>query len=415
MEHLIKRKLLEDLKKHLSQKEMSLVIGPRQAGKTTLMMLLKEYLEKKGERTLFLNLDFEQDKPFFESQSSLINRIKLEFGSKKGYVFIDEIQRKENAGLFLKGIYDLNVPYKMIISGSGSVELKEKVHESLVGRKRIFELNTVSFEEFVNFRTAYRYEDRLSGFCSIEAHKTKDLLVEYLNLGGYPRVILADTLHEKIKVIDEIYRSYIEKDIAYLLRVEKTDAFRNLIKMLASQVAGMINVAELSSTLGISIQTVKNYLMYAEKTFVIKKVTPYFSNVRKEISKSPMVYFTDLGLRNYSLGLFGRISLLTEMGFLFQNFVFHLLQEKWRYESASIHFWRTKDRAEVDFVINIGETVLPVEVKCRELKEEAVSRSLRNFIALYNPKEAWIVNLGFKKEIKIEKTIVKFIPFYELI
>ncbi len=415
MEHLIKRKFLEDLKKHLSQKEMSLVIGPRQAGKTTLMMLLKEYLEKKGERTLFLNLDFEQDKPFFESQSSLINRIKLEFGSKKGYVFIDEIQRKENAGLFLKGIYDLNVPYKMIISGSGSVELKEKVHESLVGRKRIFELNTVSFEEFVNFRTDYRYKDRLSGFCSIEAHKTKDLLVEYLNLGGYPRVILADTLHEKIKVIDEIYRSYIEKDIAYLLRVEKTDAFRNLIKMLASQVAGMINVAELSSTLGISIQTVKNYLMYAEKTFVIKKVTPYFSNVRKEISKSPMVYFTDLGLRNYSLGLFGRISLLTEMGFLFQNFVFHLLQEKWRYESASIHFWRTKDRAEVDFVINIGKTVLPVEVKCRELKEEAVSRPLRNFIALYNPKEAWIVNLGFKKEIKIEKTIVKFIPFYELI
>jgi len=415
MEHLIKRKFLEDLKKHLSQKEMSLVIGPRQAGKTTLMMLLKEYLEKKGERTLFLNLDFEQDKPFFESQSSLMNRIKLEFGSKKGYVFIDEIQRKENAGLFLKGIYDLNVPYKMIISGSGSVELKEKVHESLVGRKRIFELNTVSFEEFVNFRTAYRYEDRLSGFFSIEAHKTKDLLVEYLNLGGYPRVILADTLHEKIKVIDEIYKSYIEKDITYLLRVEKTDAFRNLIKMLASQVAGMINVAELSSTLGISIQTVKNYLMYAEKTFVIKKVTPYFSNVRKEISKSPMVYFTDLGLRNYSLGLFGRISLLTEMGFLFQNFVFHLLQEKWRYESASIHFWRTKDRAEVNFVINIGKTVLPVEVKCRELKEEAVSRPLRNFIAMYNPKEAWIVNLGFKKEIKIEKTIVKFIPFYELI
>jgi len=415
MEHLIKRNLLDDLKKHLSQKEMSLVIGPRQAGKTTLMMLLKEYLEKKGERTLFLNLDFEQDKPFFESQSALLNRIKLEFGNKKGYVFIDEIQRKENAGLFLKGIYDLNIPHKLIISGSGSVELKEKVHESLVGRKRLFELNTVSFEEFVNFGTGYRYEDRLSEFFSIETIKTRGFLVEYLNLGGYPRVMLADTLHEKIKVIDEIYRSYIEKDIAYLLRVEKTDAFRNLIKMLAGQAAGIINISELSSTLGISIQTVKNYLMYAEKTFIINKVSPYFSNVRKEISKAPMVYFTDLGLRNYSLGLFGRISLLSEMGFLFQNLVFHLLQQKWRFEGGSIHFWRTKDRAEVDFVINIGKAVLPVEVKCRELKEETVSRPLRNFIALYNPKEAWIVNLGFKREIKIEKTIVKFIPFYELV
>ena len=415
MKHLIKRNLLEDLKKHLPQKEMSLVIGPRQAGKTTLMMLVKEYLEKKGERTLFLNLDFEQDKPFFASQSTLLNRIKLEFGSKKGYVFIDEIQRKEDAGLFLKGIYDLNIPYKLIISGSGSVELKEKVHESLVGRKRIFELSTVSFEEFVNFRTDYRYEERLSEFFSIEANKTKDFLLEYLNLGGYPRVMLADTFNEKIKVIDEIYGSYIEKDIAYLLRVEKTDAFRNLIKMLAGQAAGIINVTELSSTLGISIQTVKNYLMYAEKTFVIKRVSPYFSNVRKEISKSPMVYFTDLGLRNYSLGLFGRISLLSEMGFLFQNLVLHLIQQKWRYEGGSIHFWRTKDRAEVDFVINIGKTVLPVEVKCRELKVESVSRPLRNFIALYNPKEAWVVNLGFKSEIKIKKTVVKFIPFYELV
>ncbi len=415
MERLIERKLLEDLKKHLPQKEMSLVIGPRQAGKTTLMMLVKEYLEKKGERTLFLNLDFEQDKPFFASQGALLNRIKLEFGSKKGYVFIDEIQRKEDAGLFLKGIYDLNIPYKLIISGSGSVELKEKVHESLVGRKRIFELSTVSFKEFVNFRTDYRYEDRLSEYFSIEAIKTKDFLLEYLNLGGYPRVVLADTLNEKIKVIDEIYGSYIEKDITYLLRVEKTDAFRNLIKMLAGQAAGIINIAELSSTLGISVQTVKNYLMYAEKTFVIKRVSPYFSNVRKEISKSPMVYFTDLGLRNYSLGLFGRISLLSEMGFLFQNLVFHLIQQKWRYEGGSIHFWRTKDRAEVDFVINIGKTALPVEVKCRELKEESVSRPLRNFIALYNPKEAWVVNLGFKSEIKIERTVVKFIPFYELV
>jgi predicted AAA+ superfamily ATPase len=185
--------------------------------------------------------------------------------------------------------------------------------------------------------------------------------------------------------------------------------------MLASQVAGIINLSELSSTLGISIQTVKNYLMYAEKTFVIKKVTPYFSNVRKEISKSPMVYFTDLGLRNYSLGLFGRITLLSEMGFPFQNLIFHLLQERWRFESASIHFWRTKDRAEVDFVISIGKTILPVEVKCRELKEETVDRPLRNFIDLYKPKEAWIVNLGFKKEIKIDKTAVKFIPFYELV
>lgn len=415
MQYIIKRRLLEDLKSHLPQKEMSLIIGPRQAGKTTLMLQLKDYLEKQGEGTLLLNLDFEQDKPFFESQTALLNRMRLEFGKKRGYVFIDEIQRKENAGIFLKGIYDLQIPHKLIISGSGSVELKEKIHESLTGRKRIFELNTVSFEEFAHFSTGYRYEDRLSDFLSIEAAKGKEFLVEYLNFGGYPRVILADTLQEKVRIIDEIYNSYIEKDISYLLHVEKTDAFRNLVKVIASQIGGMVNLTELSSTLGISIQTVKNYLMYAEKTFIIKKVTPYFSNVRKEISKSPILYFTDLGLRNYSMGLFGRISLLSETGFLFQNLVFQIIREKWRYEGGPINFWRTKDRAEVDFVIHNGKDVLPVEVKCRELKGDTVGRPLRNFIDMYKPKEAWIVNLTLRKEISIHRTVVKFIPFFDLI
>jgi len=154
---MISRKLFSELKSHLLKKEISFIIGPRQAGKTTLMLLLNDYLMKKGERTVFLNLDIEADKQFFTSQANLIKKIKLEIGEKRGFVFIDEIQRKEDAGIFLKGIYDMNLPYKFIVSGSGSVELKEKIHESLVGRKRIFELNTLSFAEFVNFKTGYKY------------------------------------------------------------------------------------------------------------------------------------------------------------------------------------------------------------------------------------------------------------------
>ena len=136
---MIERTLFSELKDHLSKREISFIIGPRQAGKTTLMLLLEDYLKKKEERTVFLNLDIESDKQFFTSQANLIKKIKLEIGEKEGFVFIDEIQRKENAGIFLKGIYDMNLPYKFIVSGSGSVELKERIHESLTGRKRIFE------------------------------------------------------------------------------------------------------------------------------------------------------------------------------------------------------------------------------------------------------------------------------------
>ena len=136
---MIERTLFSELKDHLSKREISFIIGPRQAGKTTLMLLLEDYLKKKEEKTVFLNLDIESDKQFFTSQANLIKKIKLEIGEKEGFVFIDEIQRKENAGIFLKGIYDMNLPYKFIVSGSGSVELKERIHESLTGRKRIFE------------------------------------------------------------------------------------------------------------------------------------------------------------------------------------------------------------------------------------------------------------------------------------
>jgi len=163
---MIERTLFADLVKHLPKKEISVIIGPRQSGKTTLMELLKDHLGKKGERTLYLNLDIEWDRPHFNSQLALLKKIELELGKKRGFVFIDEIQRKENAGLFLKGLFDLKLPYKFIVSGSGSLELKEQIHESLMGRKRLFELTTITFLEFVNHKTDYKYRNTLSSFFS---------------------------------------------------------------------------------------------------------------------------------------------------------------------------------------------------------------------------------------------------------
>jgi predicted AAA+ superfamily ATPase len=413
--HIIKRDLFEEIKNHLSAKEISLIIGPRQIGKTTLMLLLKEYLEKKGEKTLFLNLDVEADKQYFVSQEALIRKINLEFGKDKGYVFIDEIQRKENAGLFLKGIYDLNLPYKFIVSGSGSLDLKEKIHESLVGRKRMFELYPISFKEFVNFKTNYRYEESLEEFFEVEKVKTESLLNEYLNFGGYPRVVLEEKLSEKVRIIDEIYRSYLDKDISYLIKSERVDVYSSLIKLLAGQIGRLINYSELSSTLGIALQTLKNYLWYAEKTFIIHRLTPYFRNVRKEITKSPVIYFYDLGLRNYALGLFGKVEFSPDIGFLFQNFVFNIIKEKFRFTGASVHFWRTKDKAEVDFVINFGKEIIPIEAKYKKLKEPTIERSLKSFIEKYHPKEAWIINLALEYEVKVGQTIIKFLPFYRLL
>lgn len=410
---MIKRELLQEIREHLIQKEITLITGPRQAGKTTLMQLLQEELTRNGEKNLFLSLDFEEDRPFFDSQLSLLSKVQLEAGKSKAYVFIDEIQRKHDAGLFLKGLYDRNHPYKFIVSGSGSLELKEKIHESLAGRKRIFELNTCSFKEFINYRTTYHYEDRFPEFIKIDKVRVSELFLEYLNFGGYPKVILADELKTKRTVIDDIYRSYLERDIAAFLKIDKLESFSYMIRVLSRQIGNLINHQELSNTLNISLPTVKDYLWYAEKTFIVQKITPYYTNARKEITKSPVYYFCDIGLRNYTAGVFGHIHTLSEHGFLFQNLVYNILQDAIRFSGAKIHFWRTKDKAEVDFVIDYAGSPIPIEVKCRDMKRPETSRSFLSFIKKYSPQKAYVINLSLEAVQRVDKTDIYYMPFYK--
>ena len=412
---MIKRKLFKELVEHLPRKEISVIVGPRQAGKTTLMEMLRDRLIQEGERSLFLNLDIEWDRPHFESQAALLQKIELELGKEKGVVFIDEIQRKENAGQFLKGLYDLKLPYKIVVSGSGSLELKEKIHESLAGRKRLFELTTVSFEEFVDYKTDYRYEGRLADFLRIEKETGLRLLAEYMNFGGYPNVVLAPDIGEKLRIIDEIYRSVLEKDIAILLKVAKTDAFGGLLKLMADQIGSLANFSEISSTLGLSHQTVKKYLAYAEKIFLIRLVHPFARNIRKEISKSPVPYFWDLGLRNYILGIFGRVETPSEMGGLFENLVFLLLNERIRFQPAKLNFWRTTDKAEIDFIVEYGRRLFAVEAKYKHIKQEKVPAAMRSFTKKYRPDRSMIVNLDYRGSMTIEESDVRFVPFYELL
>jgi len=411
---IIKRKIFNKIKDHLNKKEISLIVGPRQVGKTTIMNEIKKYLESEGKKFIFLSLDYESDSVFFKSQEDLLRKIELTLGKEGGFVFIDEIQRKENAGLFLKGIYDLGLPYKFIVSGSGSLELKEKINESLAGRKRDFFMDPVDFDEFVDFRTKYQYEGRLKDFFEIEKQKTFNLLKEYMNFGGYPRVILEEKENEKRNIIDQIFRSCIEKDIIYLLKADRIDAFVLMIKILASQTGQLINYTSLATQTGLSVQSLKKYLWYAEKVFIIRMVQPFFTNKQKEITKSPIVYFTDLGLRNFSLNMFGRVENNEQLGLIFQNFIYNRMNEEMVETLKTINFWRTKEGAEVDFIVRDGLSLLPIEVKFSNFLKPEIARSLRSFVGEYKPKEAKVVNLSLNTNETIANTKIVFIPYYEV-
>jgi len=411
----IRRSLYEVLKQHLNAKEITLLVGARQVGKTTLLRALMGELTRQRGNVLFFNLDIETDAAYFQSQAAFLQKIHLEWGDAEGYIFIDEIQRKENAGVFLKGLYDMQLPYKWVVTGSGSLELKAKIHESLVGRKRQFELFPVSFREFLHYKTEYRYVDRLREFCHVEPVPLTHLLWEYLNFGGYPRVVTEATVQEKVLILQEIFNSYVEKDIRYLLNIERPESFRQMIRLLAAHTGQNLTLSTLTSQTALSLPTLKRYLWYAERTFSITLLSPFFRNPKKELTKSPQVYFHDLGLRNLALNQVGKIGPPESSGLVFQNFVYLLLRQALPSVGASIHYWRTHDKAEVDFICQIGEELVPVEVKYQALKKPTISRSFRSFLQKYRPQRAYLINLSLRDQLQVGDTRVQTCPYFDFL
>ncbi|MCZ7612269.1 MAG: DUF4143 domain-containing protein [Ignavibacteriaceae bacterium] len=200
-----------------------------------------------------------------------------------------------------------------------------------------------------------------------------------------------------------------------LLNIDRPDAFSLLIKILASQTGKLLNYSKLATAIGISTITLKKYLWYAEKTYVIQTIGPFIGNSLKELTKSRTAYFYDYGLRNFANNSFMLLQNQNELGFVFQNFIKNLINEHLLWKNWTINFWRTTDKAEVDFVINKGSEVIPIEVKYSAIRNNTIKRALRSFIERYSPKQAFVINMNYSDQTIINETKVIFIPFYKLL
>jgi len=187
-----------------------------------------------------------------------------------------------------------------------------------------------------------------------------------------------------------------------------------MICLLAAQTGGMINLSMLSNETRAALPTIQKYLWYAERTWFLKMIPPLHGNKIKEITKSPVVYFVDHGMRNFAIRMFGNIHNHRDYGFVFQNLVCTLLLNTLQRHIYDLHFWRTINKAEVDFVIERYENPLPVEVKYSSLNKPELTRSLRSFIDHYHPTDAWVINLSYAGEMSIGATTVHFIPFFRI-
>jgi len=401
----VKRNLEDKIEKLMDAPEIIAIFGARQVGKTTLM---RKIFEKIVGRKIFLDFEDPEMVGLFDEDIKAFSKLYVE---NYEFIFIDEFQHSQTGGKGLKYIYD-TFKKKIFISGSSSLELTVKLASALVGRIFILELYPLSLEEFILFRTPEMYYMAISYLekqKEVPTHLHKQLLREldeFLVYGGFPRVAIEKTLDLRKEILKNLYITYLIKDIKEFFRLSSEYSFQKLIKLLSLQVGSLVNYSELSRTAALSLNEVKRNISVLEETYIVRLSRPYFTNKRTEVVKNPKIYFIDNGLRNYIIQDFREPLIRPDIGQIVENFVASEIVKS----GKELKFWRSKSKAEVDFVIESPGYPIPVEVKSGIAKSPG--KSLISFVSKYGPKKAFVLHRGNYSRRTINGTEILFMPLY---
>ena len=386
---IYRRKIVDEIEDFLDSKEAIVIYGARQAGKTTLLKYLIEHnLKHAKENVFYFDLELANLLELCNEGAEAVYKYLLEKGAnekKQICLIIDEIQYLNNPSNFIKIIHDHFPKIKLIVSGSSSFEIKKKFKDSLVGRVLCFELQPLSFEEFLEFKNKkYNLSENNSKTTNNELIA---LAKEYMKYGGYPRIVLEESEQKKQTLLSQIINTYIKKDIRDIGNIRNISGFNKLLEILAAQSGQLLNVSKLSNTLDMNRETVQEYLDLLENTFIIKRITPFHKNIRSELSKNPKIFLSDTGMMHLLwLKEFPKIIL----GNVFETFVFLELMKA----GAKINFWRTTNKQEIDFIVK-NKQIHAIESKLNF--QNANTKTLNYFAEKYNAKKT-IIGLEGKKK-----------------
>ncbi len=348
---MFSRTLSEKITSKYLQGKIIMILGPRQVGKTTLVETLLKDIPSIDK--IFFTGDDSYDRAILSSESfSQIDRII----GKTNYIVIDEWQKIPHIGNTLKILVDRYKDTKQIfVIGSSSVHLLDTTNEPLTGRKFVFTLFSISVWEYID-----RYGIR----------DTQKELETHLLYGMYPEVLELPSRDEKITRLTELSESGLYRDILEFQEVRNSGSIHKLLELLALQIGSEVSYNELAIQLGMSTNTVERYIDLLEKSYVIFRLSPYFTNKRKEISKMKKIYFYDLGIRNAIIRSFNPLRLRTDLGGLFENFCL-IERMKHRHYSGSLaypHFWRGSQQEEIDLIELTWEDIQAFEIKYKPQK-----------------------------------------------
>ena len=418
------RKVASDILKTIDSREIIFLLGTRQVGKTTLSKMVAK--QSKFKHIFFFDLEDKEYRELFDSISvrSLKHIFKLEGINikERNLIVFDEIQLLRDPSNMLKLLHDHFENLKIIATGSSSLQIKAKFTDSLAGRKRVFVINPLDFDEFLLFKGEDRLlrlrkmfnseKDKLSLKPLIRANRQRflELLNEYIIFGGYPEIALIDSKKEKIEKLDSIASSYIQKDIRDLINIENIEGYNNLIRYLSINTGSLINISTISSTISLSTPTVKKYINILKETFIIDELKPFFTNKNKEISKNGKIYFKDTGIRNLQLKNFNNLFIRTDTGELYENYLFNRLDNQEL--DTSLFLYRTQSKTEIDFITIKEEIASLYEVKSSSFSK--IPKAILEFEKKYKNKFKKIQKFVINRDILEIKDDILFLPLFLL-
>lgn len=384
-----KRRLLlfEELHQRIIRsRQIQVIVGPRQVGKTTLMKHLIDKLigtdKVPPRRILYLSFDhpllrLSAASPLDAALALMQENLgeKLREQSQPVYVFLDGVQKLPDWGDVVKHWHELRLPIRFILSGSSSLQLLKGSGESLLGRIDVKIILPLSFKERLLWNLDWNPQPLqlewnslkdLYGATSLEHDPIQRQLEEHLLLGGYPALLdeyQTKTIEEKQKLLNDYKTLTFERDIYELENIRDTTAVDGLFTLIAQSTSSKVNFSKFSSVLGIKNDSVKRYCGLLASTFLVKMSHAYSKSKVINLRKDKKIYTLDCGLRNAVL-LQPRPT-ETEMGYLAESTVAaHLCNLSYRYSlSPNLFYWQDASGREVDLVWTYGAIPLPIEVK----------------------------------------------------
>ena len=331
---MIEREVTAVFRKAVKTHPVVAVFGPRQSGKTTLV---RHVLPKYG----YVNLENPKERRLASEDPESF------FAQHPSPLIIDEVQRVPELLSWIQvRVDESGKKGEYVLTGSHQPLLKEKVSQSLAGRTALITLLPFSLSELV-----------AAGYSL-----TRDEAI----YRGFLPLIYADGL-DPTTANEEYYRTYVERDVRQLVQVENQAAFETFVRLLAGRIGQVVNFQSLSGDVGVDAKTLKRWMSVLEASYVVVHLQPYYRNFGKRLVKSPKVYFTDVGLAAYLLGITQSSQVVRDplFGGLFENLVvLDLLKAKFNFQlRQDFYYIRDNSGIEVDLVLERNRKLNLLEIK----------------------------------------------------